>query len=223
MPVRLSLAYFLVSALWILGSDELVKLLRLDPVGSHLAQTVKGWFFVTITALLLYRILKWWQQEGLRAECALAESESRLRQMADTIREVFWLTDPDKQEVLFVSSAYERLWGRPCQQLYERPQGWLEAIVEEDRDRVRAALPSQIDGSYDLTYRIRTPEGLERWIHDRAFPVVDATGKVVRVAGLACDISRERMAGQALRESEERYRCLVDLSPEGVAIQAKGC
>ncbi|MBS2037610.1 PAS domain S-box protein [bacterium] len=222
LPFNLALAYLTTSALWILGSDGLVGMLRLGSVANHVAQTSKGWFFVAVTSVLLYRILRWWQSERQRAELAQAESEARLRQMADSVDEVFWLTDPAKQAIWFVSSAYERVWGRSCQSLYEHPRSWMDSILEEDRAQVLEALPQQLQGTYDVTYRIRNGQGEERWIHDRAFPIQDEQGKVVRVAGVAADITRERSIAQALRASEESYRCLVELSPEGVAFQLDG-
>ncbi|MFN8610715.1 MAG: PAS domain S-box protein [Vulcanimicrobiota bacterium] len=221
-PVQLVGGYTLVATLWILVTDGLVRIHGLPPDLNQLAHSLKGLLFVLLTSTLLYRILSGWQAQRLRAESALVESESRLRQIADNLQDVFWLTDPDKKRILFVSSAYERVWGQSCQELYDQPHTWLDSIHEEDRPGVVEALPAQALGGYDLTYRIRTRGGEERWIHDRAFPISDENGKVFRVAGVAADITRERRHAEAVRESEEKYRCLVDLSPEGVAIQLEG-
>ena len=218
LPANLAFFYLAISALWIIGSDSLVRWLQLPA----LAHTAKGWIFVAVTGALLFRTLRVWQHHRLSAEQALAESENRLRQIADNLQEVFWLTDPAKQEILFVSCGYERIWGRSCQFLYQNPQSWLGAIVDEDRQRVCDALPLQALGTYDMTYRIRTEQGQLRWIRDRAFPISDEAGKIVRIAGVASDITKERETAQALMDSEDSYRCLVELSPEGVATQIEG-
>ena len=96
------------------------------------------------------------------------------------------MTDPEKNQVLYVSPAYEEVWGRPCESLYASPRNWLEAIHCEDRERVlQAMLTKQISGQYDETYRIVRPDGSIRWIQDRAFPIRDEAGKVYRIAGSA--------------------------------------
>jgi PAS domain S-box-containing protein len=125
-----------------------------------------------------------------RAIEALRESQERFQQLAENIREVFWMTNPEKTEMIYISPAYESIWGRSCGSLYASPRSWLEAIHPEDRDRVlQAALTKQVDGHYAEEYRIVRPDGSVRWILDRAFPVKDRDGKVYRIAGVAEDIT----------------------------------
>jgi PAS domain S-box-containing protein len=135
-----------------------------------------------------------------RADETLRESEERFRQVAETISEVFWITDPDKQQMLYVSPAFESIWGRTVETVYERPASWLDAVHPEDRAQVRQALPGQRRGEYDVVYRIVRPDGSQRWVRDRAFPVRDAAGTVQRVVGLAEDITeRKAIEAQFLR------------------------
>jgi PAS domain S-box-containing protein/diguanylate cyclase (GGDEF)-like protein len=140
------------------------------------------------------------------AQQALADSEQRFRQLAENIREVFWLTDPMKNQILYVSPAYEQIWGRTVDALHMSPRDWLEAIHPGDRERVMAAAQSkQVVGTYDEEYRITRPDGTVRWIRDRAFPVRDRNGEVIRVAGVAEDITERKHAADALGESERRF------------------
>lgn len=139
-----------------------------------------------------------------RAEDALRASEQRFRQVMETIDEVFWLTDPDKCEMIYVSPAYARVWGRPAETLYTEPQAWIDAVHPEDRERVReAARERQALGTYDIEYRILRPDGAVRWVHDRAFPIVDAAGHVYRIAGVAEDITARRELEEQLRQSQK--------------------
>lgn len=131
-----------------------------------------------------------------QAQESLRESEERFRQLAETISEVFWISDPTKSRMLYVSPGYEAIWGRTVEELYAHPSTWLEAIHREDREAVRAALPRQLEGDYDQTYRVVRPDGGERWVRDRAFPVRGETGAVYRLVGLAEDIT-ERKAIEA--------------------------
>lgn len=130
-----------------------------------------------------------------RAEEALRESEERFRQLAEHIREVFWLTDPEKQQMLYISPAFETIWGISCGRLYASPGAWLESIHPDDRERVSlAARTKQATGEYDEEYRIIRPDGALRWIRDRAFPIRNEAGTVYRIAGLAEDITERRTA-----------------------------
>jgi PAS domain S-box-containing protein len=128
-----------------------------------------------------------------REQAALGEREERFRQLAENIQEVFWLTDPAKNQMLYISPGYEKIWGRTCASLYAEPRNWLEAIHPEDRQRVlQEALTRQVEGTYDEEYRIVRLDSSLRWIRDRAFPVRNAAGQVYRIAGVAEDITKHK-------------------------------
>jgi PAS domain S-box-containing protein len=104
--------------------------------------------------------------DRLRAEKVLAESEERFRQLAENINEVFWMTDPHTTQLLYISPAYERVWKRSCQSLYENPRSFLDAVHPEDQDRVRnVVLEKQSRGEQtDKEYRVVWPDGSIRWV-----------------------------------------------------------
>lgn len=135
------------------------------------------------------------------AELALQESEARFRQLAESIGQVFWLRDPENTRIFYVSPAYERIWGRPNADLLANAKDWLDGIHPEDRERVRAnAANAANGGSHDQVFRIIRRDGTERWVHDRGFPVRDERGNIVRIAGLADDITEQRkLESQFLR------------------------
>jgi PAS domain S-box-containing protein len=144
--------------------------------------------------------------DRLRAEEVLAESEQRFRQLAENIKEVFWMADPQTTEILYISPAYEQVWGRSCQSLFEQPRSFLDAVHPEDRERVRfAALEKHSRGeATDEEYRVVRPEGSVRWVRDRAFPVRDANGQVYRMVGIAEDITEKKRAEEELKEDDRR-------------------
>jgi PAS domain S-box-containing protein len=139
-----------------------------------------------------------------QAETALRASEERFRELAENIQEVFWISDTAKFQILYVSPAYETIWGRTCEQLYQDPRAWLEAIHPEDRARIlHAAESKQAHGQYDETYRIQRPDGALRWIHDRAFPVHGPSGEVLRIVGTAEDVTGRVQLEDQMRRSQK--------------------
>jgi two-component system cell cycle sensor histidine kinase/response regulator CckA len=132
------------------------------------------------------------------------ESDLRFRQLAENIHEVFWMTDVDKAEMLYISPGYERVWGRTTESLLKNPTAWLEAIHPEDQARViAAATTKQVQGNYDEIYRIVRPDGTVRWIRDKAYPIQDEDGRVFRVAGTAEDITGQRNMESQLRQAQK--------------------
>jgi PAS domain S-box-containing protein len=137
----------------------------------------------------------------------LAELEAvseHLKQVTDHIRDVFWLIDPAEGRILYVSPAFQSVWGRPTESAYDNPRIMLEAVHEEDRQRVEAALPYRESGNYDIEYRVVHPGGGIRWVRDRAFPVTDEGGRVSRIAGIAQDITPAKVA-EAKMQARERF------------------
>jgi PAS domain S-box-containing protein len=135
----------------------------------------------------------------------LQGGEIGFRQLAESIGAVFWMTDPGRARMLYVSPAYEQVWGRRCAALYASAAEWTHAIHEEDQARVLEALSALTSsGKYDEEYRIVRPDRSVRWIHDRAFPVRNEAGGVDRVAGIAEDITDRKRLEQEIIEMGDR-------------------
>jgi len=149
--------------------------------------------------------------ERKETEEALARNEARFRQIAETIKEVFWITTPDYSKVLYVSPAYEEIWGRTTASLYEDPFSWFEAIHPDDRIRVEKSLSAE--KQYEAEFRITRPDGTVRWIHDRGFPLKNMTGQTSRIVGLAEDITERKKADEALFQSESALRSFYESAP----------
>lgn len=133
----------------------------------------------------------------------LALSEARFRLIAEHIQDTFWISAPDKSGFEYVSPAYETTWGRSRESLYSDPDQWLASVHAEDRERVREALPDQTLGEFEERYRILRPDGEIRWIWDRAFPVHDEDGRVVRVVGVAEDVTDQVSLEERLLHSQK--------------------
>ena len=133
--------------------------------------------------------------ERTRAQSELAESELRFRQLAENIDALFFIGETDPLRLLYVSPAFERIWGRPATLRWE---AFLDSIHPDDRDLVAAAVRRQEHG-YDLEFRIVRPDGGVRWVRSRVFPVSDAASRPPRVAGIVEDVT-ERKSVEQMRE-----------------------
>jgi len=132
-------------------------------------------------------------------ERTLRDTEERFCQLVEYGDDVFWLAEPDLRRILYVSPSYERIWGRPFRRLYTHPEDWLDAIHEDDRQRVREAFAATaIKGHGDEEYRVVRPDGTVRWVHDRRLPIRDGRGAVCRIAGIAGDITERKQREEAL-------------------------
>jgi len=149
-----------------------------------------------------------------QAEAALLEREEQFRQLAENIREVFFLTTPDLSRMFYLSPAYEEVWGRSRESLYDQPMTWLDNIHPYDRDRVAEALGKQLQGEQDFEqeYRILRPDGSERWVWVRTFRVFNEKGKMTRIAGIAEDITERKHSEAELRRQTLQRQLFAEIT-----------
>ncbi len=144
--------------------------------------------------------------ERKQTEQALRRSEEQFRQLAETIREVFWIVDPVSQRTLYASPAYDQVWGRPREWAYHA--SWLEAVYPDDREKTLLRMRAGIrNGPVEVEFRIQTADGAVRWVRDRAFPIFDEAGELIRVVGVAEDVTeRKQHEAELFRRGKPRTR-----------------
>ncbi len=155
---------------------------------------------------------------------ALQQSEEKFRQLAENMREVFWLRDKISGRFIYISPAFNEVWGHAADEMYEDPNLFLDSIHWEDFSRVYHALRDLVSGGQMLNeeYRIIQSDGSIRWILSRAYPIYDTDGNYYRLAGIAEDITERKEIEMALRKSENRYRDLIERQGDGVSILDSG-
>lgn len=168
-------------------------------------------------AILLIAGLVGWnrslRKQILQRTAALGESEERFRQIAENIHEVFWLTTFDSSKTLYISPAYETVWGRSRDSLYQDPRSFIAAIHPEDHRRLFDLTEKDRERGFEVEYRLVRPDGSVRWIRDRGFPIRDDAGQVYRLAGLAEDITERKLAVEAVKKAEDNLRLVLDATP----------
>jgi PAS domain S-box-containing protein len=159
----------------------------------------------------------------LGAKPGLRESDYQFWELMDHLEQTFWVNNAADTTVLYVSPAYEKMWGRPRESLYDNSHTFRDSIHPEDRERVIAAIDRKHNtGGYDLEYRILHPDGTMRWVWARTYTVKDGDGCITRFAGIAEDITdrkwaeKERLRLAAIIEHAEDS--IVSITLEGIII-----
>lgn len=131
--------------------------------------------------------------ERNHAENALRASHDRFRLLMDRIPVVFWLLDTIAERILYVSPAYETVWGRTCDSLYADAHSWIDSVHPQDHDIALTFFDRNSKSDrFEEQYRIVRPDGSVRMIWDRGFVIRDEAGRICRIAGLASDITEKK-------------------------------
>ena len=205
---------------WVLNWNFIMRLLGLAAAGRLAAEA--GRLTRNLERTVLERTSRLQSEAELHKETAvqLRDTLELFRQVTENITEVFWVTDPAKSRVNYVSRGFERVWGQPRQTIYAAPSTWLEAVHDEDRLRVtEATFTRQIRGDYDEVYRVRRPDGSLCWVHDRAFPVRNEKAEVYRIVGITEDVTERKRAEQLLQAQRDVGVTLSQTSELGAALE----
>ena len=136
-----------------------------------------------------------------RAGEALHESEARFRQLAESMREVFFMIGTEDSEILYLSPSFEEVWGSDR----DEKDRFVAAVLPEDRREMVADLVRCSTGtcppSAPVDYRIARPDGSIRWIRQRTFPVLDSEGRPYRVTGICSDITEQKQLEEELQRT----------------------
>jgi len=187
----------------------------------HMAEMFAAQASVALRNSHLYSAAQHEIAERKRTENALRESEELFRQIAENFDQILFLGSNDDQKILYVNPRYETMWGLSRESLYENPASYFERIHPDDLEYVRQTLMSQRyleEGIADYEFRVILPDQSIRWVRARRFPIQDAVGAIVRRVGIVEDTTERKIAEQTLRESEERFRLLLDGAPIATII-----
>jgi len=139
------------------------------------------------------------------SEIKLKESEEKFKGLAENLSEVIWIRQDE--QVVFINSAYEKIWGRTCQSVYDDLYSFVDAIHPDDKKRIiQAFLPENrfSQGLVDEQCRIIRPDGTTRWVWARSIPICDQNGEMTRTVGIAYDITKIKETEESLRQALEK-------------------
>ncbi len=152
---------------------------------------------------------------------ALEVELERLRYMADNIAEVFWLRSANNREILFISPAYEKIWGRSSESLLKHPESYIDSIHEDDKELFIHALHAyETSGVFDMEFRIRRPDREIRWIWSRSSPVRDKDNDIIYHTGIAIDITDKKLVEREIVQRNSFEHILVELSERFISVSS---
>jgi PAS domain S-box-containing protein len=135
-----------------------------------------------------------------------SESEEKYRLLTENISAVLWIVSPGWDKLHYINPAYELIWEKSCQSLYDVPTSWIDSVVEEDKPNVLKTIESvnfeHMENIIFPEYRIERPDGEIRWIQANGYPLRNNNGEVEKIAGIAFDITFQKNAETALLKSE---------------------
>jgi signal transduction histidine kinase len=146
----------------------------------------------------------------IQAEQSLRETEERFRQLSERTGKFLWISDPQTNELLYVSPGYEEVWARTREGTYSSPEQWRTSFKRPGRPTIT---PAEVSPE-DQIYQIAAPDGSVRWIRDRMFPIRDGSGNVQRVLGIAEDVTDIKVLHDTVAKNTSRMRALVAVLPD---------
>ncbi len=217
---RIAFVYAVIGFLWILLSDQAVNLLVGATSAATWAQTLKGWIFVAITAVLVFVLTRNTIHSIQKSEFALHESQRILTTLFDNLPGMAYRCRGDSDCTLeFASAGSMNLTGYSSDELLKRKK-IADLIFEDDKDRVRreteTALKEKIP--FRLVYRIRKADGTMNWVWEQGRGIYSNVGELLAIEGFITDISERMRAEEALTKSEEIYRALVEGTSDAILM-----
>jgi PAS domain S-box-containing protein len=153
----------------------------------------------------------------------LQDSRRRFQDLAGRMEEVFYVHDVLTHSMTYVSPSFEKVWGVPVGRIMANPATYLDAIAPESRAEVNEAFKRQLRGEATRTqYRVLRPDGTSVWIRDKSYPVCDELGKVVRIVGIAADVSDLMHAQLSLERQEALVQQAQEIAQLGTWILMDG-
>lgn len=154
-----------------------------------------------------------------KLEAELKYSEQKIRNLVSSISDhVYSVSLPDFKPI-YTSPSFEKIYGYSLEELVRNPNLWFESIHPQDQPKIKLRMTHLFRlGSYDYEHRIITKKGEIKWIHARGWVQYDENGKPYRLDGIDSDITARKLAEEAMKDSEERFRSVIQTAKDAIVM-----
>ncbi|MGY6529721.1 MAG: PAS domain S-box protein [Cyanobacterium sp.] len=157
--------------------------------------------------------------ESKIAQQELLTTKEQLQSILGSLSEVVWSVSYPDQKMLYVTPSVEELYGIPVEEWMKDNSHWYKVIHPDDQD-INSFIMEKLEteGSYEVEYRIITPENSVKWVSNKGKHIKNDLGEIVRIDGITTDITESQLTKIALAESENKVKNLI-ANISGVAYQ----
>lgn len=210
--LRIVVIYIIISFLWIFFSDFTIK--KYPYFNSEWVEVTKGCLFIFITGLIFYHLIK----KGIKASI---ESEAKYRLIVENVSDLIAVIDKNGT-LEYVSPSHQTIIGFTDEELVGKSV--FEFIKLEDSTKLKERIQDvEIQQERDpAEFNLKHKDGHFVLVEGKGVPLIEDTGEVDRIIFFSRDITEQKNAERRLVESEERYRRLVEFSPETTIIHIDG-
>jgi PAS domain S-box-containing protein len=227
-PCIIASAYAVIGALWIYFSEKWLPLFADTPAEITVWGTYKGWFYVGITSILLYWVIRSYvkklvvyqkalekeNRECKYAQTALKESEEQFHHMFAKHSAVMYLVDPETLLIFDANEAAQKFYGYSCEEFKKLRVCDLNTLPEEE---IKGIIDrSVLEGEHYYSFKHRLADGEIRDVEIYSTPI-RLTDRQFFFA-VVHDITRRRRTEEALRASEANYRAIFDAANDAIFV-----
>lgn len=188
---------FLIQLLqWVKQQEESISISNDSDLQSETVQAVEDALISTVKK----------RKEGVSPKDlhTLFSTVPQLRQVAEKLEQAIWIRELKTGYMLYVSPAFETIWGRSCDSLYEDPKILIDSVHPEDRVQVLVSTSHEDYKPFNQVYRVLRPEGTLRWIFSRTFLIRDKNQKPYCHFCIAEDFTEQKSTELTLRKTLDR-------------------
>lgn len=157
-----------------------------------------------------------------KIEKKLSDEKENFRQLTENINEMLWICSADFKDVIYINPALEKTFNITIDQIKNSPELFAGFIHPEDLGQIKEhfnkLIKNLVPDDYSVSFRVIKPDGEIRWLSNKGFSIHDSANNLVRRAGLIQDVTESRELWRELKESEKKYKDILDQSLQGLVI-----
>lgn len=152
----------------------------------------------------------------------IKESEEKFSHIAEHINEAFWVVNWRDEKLLFANQVFHEIYGIPVGTELDYSIIIASRIHPDDREMVNLEYKAKAEtGEFSLQYRIISKDNSVKWVHEKALPIKNKSGRVVKMVGYSTDITDEKRIQEELQRSEEYKENILKSMPDSLLVVNK--